>query len=208
MVNSYGGSFIGFQAIREGASGGNDKLKKVLVAPKVPEGPPEVLVIDLRSATNINLPETKPPVSTDFVITAFFDDETVEEAFKHMRQSCKPTKGVYCYDSYTCQFDQQIVLPCAGKKHVVLYVSYVTIITAPDGSRDLDLKGYGLTKPIPLDSCGTVPIHKEQLLASNGTDTVSMALTYSVKMAKSSDSDQIPPDTLGGLVLRPKIKFL
>ncbi|GIX64959.1 cysteine proteinase [Babesia caballi] len=169
-VNSYGGSFIGFKAISEEARGVKPTVRRSSEPKVTAVAEPEKLIIELLTAEQIQLQEVQEPGSLDILVTVFFDDEQIVE----------------------------IVVPCAGKKRMMLYISYVTIRVDEDGTRNLDLKGYGYTKPIELKDCRVVTNYKQEVIASDGSKPLEMKLSYTLTTATADEGDAIPEDRKGG----------
>ncbi|GFE55563.1 cathepsin C [Babesia ovis] len=206
-INSYGGTFLGFRAITERARGSKNVAPKVdsnkEASPKIEE-PPEKLVVELLTAERIMLPELQPPEKMDMLVTVLFDDEWISETFQHLRHSCKPAPAVYLFDSYMCKFKQKITLPCVGKKRFLLYISYIVSRVAEDGSINLDLRGYGFTKPINIETCKKLNQYKNQVCSCDGKKLLDMRLSYTVTASKDDGSEAMPEDVIGGRIYQTK----
>ncbi|EDO05977.2 hypothetical protein BBOV_II000160 [Babesia bovis T2Bo] len=161
---------------------------------------PEMLVIELSTAERIMLPELQHPETMDMMATVLFDDDKVSETFGHLRQSCKPVRAEYLFDSYTCKFRQKIIVPCVGKKRFLLYISCIINRMDENGKRRVDVTGYGYTKPIELETCMELNNYKHPLCSADGTRLLEMRLSYTVKASKNDGSEVIPEDRMGGIL--------
>lgn len=67
-------------------------------------------------------------------------------------------------------------------------------------TRNVELKGYGHTKPIMLDKCNSVANQKEQLSPIEAKENFEAKLSYNVTVTTEEDGPEIPEDRIGGCV--------
>ncbi|EKX72894.1 conserved hypothetical protein [Theileria equi strain WA] len=201
-LNQYGGTFMGFKAIREhGIKKGVQEATLNKCKFPTSDDKPEKVIVTLLSIESLKLPELALPSKREVVVTAIFDDDTIEESLTHLRQSSQTVDATFLHDAYTANFSRaELVLPCSGKESLVLYVSCITTFHLEDGTKRIEFRGHGYTKNIALTNCSQWTQCKEELKTTDDEAVPGTKFSFEIVTTKEEFGPKIPDDVIGSVL--------
>ncbi|UKK01311.2 hypothetical protein MACK_002124 [Theileria orientalis] len=197
-LNTYGGTFVGFKAIREG------ELKSKSGSPNEDKSPyptldekPDKVIVTLIGVDNLKLPEVTHPNKRELVVTAIFDEDSIEESLTHVRQNSEIVDAQFLHDSYSANFNSyQLVLPCDDKKVLSLYLSCVTTLFMEDGTKRIEFKGHSYTRTIELSTCLDHKQIREELMLSDESYIPGVKLSFRLVTTKKELGPEVNEDRI------------